>query len=135
MQLLFVDRFRQIIVHARTQQFLLLPRHRVRRHGNHRRLLLVRKLANQLAGADAIHARHLNIHQDQVELHLFGLFHGFGAAGTQLNVLNLILKQHANQLQVRRVIVHGHHRHRQLMFVVFQRQGLMRQTAIFGQRR
>ena len=35
---------------------------------------------------DAVHARHLNIHQDQVERHLFGPFHGLMPLVAQLHV-------------------------------------------------
>ncbi len=135
MQFLFVDGLCQIIIHPGAQQLLFLACHRVRGHRNDRRLLLVRKLANQLAGADTVHAWHLNIHQYQIELHLFGSFNRLSAAGAQLNVLNLIFKQYADQLQVCRVVIYRHYGHGQLMFIADQRQDLVRQTAVFCQRR
>ena len=64
MKFLFIDGLCQIVIHPGAQQLLLLARHRVRGDSNNRRLLLMRQLVDQLAGPDAVHARHLNIHQD-----------------------------------------------------------------------
>ena len=134
MQFLFVDRLGQIIIHPGAQQFFFLSGHGVRGHRNNRRLLLMRELADKLAGANTVHTRHLNIHQNQIELHLFSLFHCLRTAGTQFHMLNLILQQHANQLQVCRVIVHRHHAHRQLLLVADERQRVLAQTTVFGER-
>jgi hypothetical protein len=51
MKFLFIDRFRQIVIHPGAQQLLFLARHRVRGDRNHRRLLLMRQLVDQLTGA------------------------------------------------------------------------------------
>lgn len=45
------------------------------------------------------------------------LCHRLLPAVAQLDVLNLIFKQCADKLQVRRVVVHRHHGHRNLAFI------------------
>ncbi len=134
-QLLFINRFGQIVVHAGAQQLLFLPGHGVGRNGHDRRLLLVRKLANQLAGTNTVHLRHLNIHQDQVKLHLFRALNRLHTAFAKLNLLHLILQQDADQLQVGGVIIHGHHRHRQLILIADERHRVVVQAAILRERR
>ena len=112
MQLILFDGLRQVVVHPGLHQLLFLPVKRVGGDGDHRRLLLMRKVANQLAGANAVHIRHLNIHQNQIQLHLLSLLYGALAAITQRDVLDQIFQQHADKLQVRRIIIYRHHRHR-----------------------
>ncbi|GAR61804.1 hypothetical protein NGUA15_03599 [Salmonella enterica] len=92
MQLLFFYRFSQIVVHARAEQLLFLPGHRMCRNGNNRCLLLMRKLVNQFAGAYAVHIRHLNIHQNQIKLHLFRPIHRLMSAITKFYVLDFIFQ-------------------------------------------
>ena len=72
---------------------------------------------DQFTGANTVHVWHLNIHQDQIKLHLFGSVHRLLPAVAQLDVLHLIFKQCADKLQVRRVVVHRHHGHRNLAFI------------------
>ena len=85
---------------------------------------MMRQMMNQLAGADAVHIRHLNIHQDQIHLQLLGLVHRLLAAVAEDHLLHKIIQQGANQLQVSRVVVDGHYRHWQLMTVdLHQRRG------------
>ncbi len=84
---------------------------------NDRRLLLMRKLVDQLAGANTVHVWHLNIHQDQIKLHLFGAIHCLVPAVAEHNLLHFILQQCANKLEVRRVVVHCHDGHRDFALV------------------
>ena len=88
---------------------------------------MMRQMMNQLAGADAVHIRHLNIHQDQIHLQPLGLVHGLLAAVAEDHLLHKVVQQGANQLQVSRIVVDGHHGHRQLMAVgLRQRRGSRR---------
>ena len=58
------------------------------RHGDHRRLLLMGELVNQFAGADTVHFRHLNIHQNQILLRFSGSFDGLLTAVAEDDMLD-----------------------------------------------
>ena len=111
MQLIFLDRLRQVIVHPGAEQLLFLPGHGVCGDRNDWCLLLMRKLVDQFAGTNAVHVWHLNIHQDQVKRHLSGAIHRLMPAVTEHDVLDLVFQQCANQLEVRRVVVYRHDGH------------------------
>ncbi len=81
-------------------------------------------MMDKLTSADAVHIRHLNIHQDQIHLQLLGLVHRLLAAVAEDHLLHKVIQQGANEFQVCRVVVDGHHGHRQLMAVgLGQRRG------------
>ena len=117
MQLIFFDRLRQVIVHPGAEQLLFLPGHGVCGDRNDRCLLLMRKLVDKFTSANAVHIRHLNIHQDQIKLHLSGAIHRLMPAVAEHDVLDLIFQQCANQLEVRRVVVYRHDGHRDFALV------------------
>ncbi len=87
----------------------------VRGDRNNRGLLMMGQVMDKLAGADAVHIRHLNIHQDQIHLQLLGLLStACWPLSQRITCCTRSLQQGANQLQVSRVVVDGHYRHWQL---------------------
>ena len=77
----------------------------------------MREMADQFTGANAVHIRHLNIHQNEIQLRLFGLLYGILAAIAQNDMLHQIVQQRANKLEVGRVIIYRHYRHRQFITI------------------
>src|SRR5882762_3124761 len=58
-----------ITIHSRSQESLRIPGHCVRCHGNNGRAATpVLPLPNRKGGINAAEDRHLNVHQDQIEL-------------------------------------------------------------------
>ena len=69
-QRLEIDRLRDIIVETRAETVFAIAAHRVSGHGDDRRVAARRAfgLADAGGGFKAVHLRHLQIHQDEIEL-------------------------------------------------------------------
>ena len=73
------DRLGQVIVHSRFHAFFLVAFHGVGRHSNNRNVFnpaFFDQRADILGRLIAVHHRHLDIHQDNIELAFFRLLHG-----------------------------------------------------------
>ena len=98
-------------------------------------MLLLRQFADKLAGVNAVHIRHLDIHQNNVERLKHGALHRLMPAFAQHHMLNHIFQQRADKLQVGRVIIHGHHRHRHPALIAFRQFTGVNKTTVFQQQR
>ena len=84
-----------MIIHTGLQTTLTIPGHGIGGHGDDREIGELRELANRLRGLDAVHDRHLHIHEHQIVLSLLyllerdrpilGEVHQQAGAGQQLH--------------------------------------------------
>ena len=76
---------------------------------------MVRKLVNQFASADAVDLGHLNVHQNHVHADVLRQLNGLFTAVAQQGGFDQFLEQRPDKLEIGRVVVDGHHRHRQAL--------------------
>jgi hypothetical protein len=87
-QLFDADRLADIVVHPCCQAHLPIPLHGVRRHGDHPRLPCAGELPAQRAcGLQAVHFRHLHVHQHHVVYLPLERFQRLQAVGRQIRLV------------------------------------------------
>ena len=104
-----IDRFSQILIHAFGHQPLPLAGRGVGCHGYDGRLLVTPFGTDRLAGGDAIHDGHLDIHEDEIKFHAMSQFHRLAPVLAGMDFGHQLFKQGGDQFQVGGVIIYGQH--------------------------
>ena len=105
--LLGIDRLGKVAIHSRRQAAIPVALHRMGRHGDDRHpAAAVFALADGSRGFQAVHARHLHVHQDHVVAVLLGQVDCLLAVPRDLDKMAPILQDVGGQLLICGVVFH-----------------------------